>query len=58
MASMSGMELSKAALSHAPLVSSARPDWLLPDSPVKPYPDLTTADGAPCCLMVVPLARQ
>ena len=52
MANLSGTELAKAALSHAPLVSTGRPDWLLPDSPVTPYPDLTLADGArpvQCC---------
>jgi hypothetical protein len=45
MANLSDVELSKAALSHAPLVVTSRPAWLLPDSPVTPYPDLT-ADSA------------
>ena len=45
MANLSGVELSKAALSHAPLVVTGRPAWLLPDSPVAPHPDLTD-DGA------------
>ena len=46
MANLSGVELSRAALSHAPLVSTGRPAWLLPDTPVTP--DLKPmTDGTP-----------
>ena len=54
MAKLSGVELSRAALSHAPLVSSGRPDWLLPDIPVAPHPNLTAADGASDRLSAAP----
>lgn len=48
MANLSRVELSRAALSHAPLVSTGRPAWLLPDGPVTPDLNPMTDDGGTC----------
>ncbi len=48
MANLSRVELSRAALSHAPLVSTGRPAWLLPDTPVTPDLNPMSDDGATC----------
>lgn len=47
MAKLSGMELSKAALSHEPISRRGKQTWQLPDGPVSPYPSFpANADDA------------